>query len=265
MPRKVMLGDLSWKEFKRRSKDVRVAIIPTGATEQHGPHLPMQQDTASALAVARRVAERLYPGVIVTPPISVGVSTHHMSFPGTLSLAPGTFIRVVVDTCRSLFHHGIRNVLILNGHGGNVAALGVAGRIFRDEFPDANLWVVSYWEVIPRKTSAKLLKTKNFPGHSGEFETSIGLAIHPELVDRKFRVRPAKDSDMRPIDPYRILNFDEFTETGMDPLSADTIAASATKGEKLLGAAVEGVREIITQRILKEPSWRIKKSPQSSR
>ncbi len=101
-----------------------VAILPVGAAEQHGPHLTLETDTAIAHRLAISLARRLYPRVVVAPLVSFGVS-HHLGCAGTLTLAPETFIAVVLDLVRSLKHHGVRRFFIIDGHAGNQGALEV--------------------------------------------------------------------------------------------------------------------------------------------
>ena len=95
-----------------------------GATEQHGPHLPLDTDTLLATAVAEAIVART-PGTLVGPVIGLGCSSHHLAFPGTVSLSVPAFVATVVDVCRSLAAAGF-TVVLLNSHGGNRAPLGVA-------------------------------------------------------------------------------------------------------------------------------------------
>ena len=95
------------------------AIIPTGSTEQHNEHLAMYHDTQSAVYVSKLAAEKLFPRVIVTTPLAIGVSEHWMDHKGTLTLRPEVFGEVLYDVADSMRRHGIENILIVNGHAGN--------------------------------------------------------------------------------------------------------------------------------------------------
>src|SRR5690349_17409941 len=124
-PRKVLLWESTRKEFREgiEGGSLRALIVPTGSTEQHNEHLAMINDTASVTLVAQQAALLLYPKVMVATPVPVGISPHWMDRKGTLSLKKETFLAVVYDICESLQAHGVKNILVLNGHGGNVAPL----------------------------------------------------------------------------------------------------------------------------------------------
>src|SRR6185436_17455672 len=114
------LERMAWPEIGRRRP--RLAIVPLGATEQHGPHLPFATDTLIADALAARLAARVDDAVAL-PALPVGISPEHMSFPGTLAVTPATLIAVLTDVLRSLAAHGVARAFIFSAHGGNVATL----------------------------------------------------------------------------------------------------------------------------------------------
>src|SRR2546426_3094089 len=134
-PRKVLLWESTRKEFREALEGgaLKAVIVPTGSTEQHNEHLAMINDTASVTLVAQQAALLLYPQVMVATPVSVGISPHWMDRKGTLSLRKETFLAVVYDICESLKTHGVKNILILNGHGGNVTPLKQSVPEFRDK------------------------------------------------------------------------------------------------------------------------------------
>ena len=118
---KVYLPEMTFAEVEDIIAQVELAVISTVSNEGHGPHLPLQVDTATATYVSRRAAEALYPKVLVTPPLAVGHSPQHLEFPGSLTLRVETQIRVLTDYCQSLMGYGIRRFAIVNGHGNNMA------------------------------------------------------------------------------------------------------------------------------------------------
>ncbi|MDH5440967.1 MAG: creatininase family protein [Candidatus Bathyarchaeota archaeon] len=193
---KVLINEMTRKEIADRLDDVKTVIVPVASTEQHGPHLPLQHDTAQVCLIAEEAASRLYPKVLVTPPVAVGVSAHHLRWPMSLTLQPETFVSVIVDICRSLKHHGIARVLILNGHGGNRAEKLYSSDLYEERWEAGppieeaakrarglglKATATSWWDLIPPKRAAEIIKGGS-PGHAGEFETSFGLFMYPGKV-----------------------------------------------------------------------------------
>lgn len=157
-----------------------LAILPIGSCEQHGPHLTLDTDTAVAEAVARRLASELGDAAVLCPTIGYGLSEHHLGFAGTLTLRPETLLALVADVLESLAHAGIRRVLIVNGHGGNVDALRLASRSARR---DQGMLVASVmWALIAADAARAEAQSPSF-GHACEVETSIVMALVPDRVD----------------------------------------------------------------------------------
>ena len=158
------------------------AIIPTGSTEQHNEHLAMYHDTQSAVYVSKLAAEKLFPQVIVTTPLAIGVSEHWMDHKGTLTLRPEVFGEVLYDVADSMRRHGIHNILIVNGHAGNTAPVQERLDGFRDRL-GVNLAYHSYWEAYSEELVQEQMESGVCPGHAAEFETAFALAAFPENVD----------------------------------------------------------------------------------
>lgn len=184
----IHLGKLSRREFRARmqSGELQCCIIPVAAIEQHLEHLAMEHDWRSACHMAESVALQLAPAVLVAEGVMVGISEHHMNHPGTLSLRSGTFLAVLTDLIDSVVRAGFRNVLVLNGHGGNMAACQAVWEQMLRQF-QINLHFLSYWDVLNAEDARNLLKSgsripEDLPGHAQEFETAIGLALFPENV-----------------------------------------------------------------------------------
>lgn len=184
----VALGKLTRREFRERmaAGSLQACIIPVAAVEQHLEHLAMEHDWRSVTHVAHSVARRLSPHVLVAEGLMAGISEHHMKHPGTLTLRPGTFLAVLNDLIRSIHLAGFTNILVLNGHGGNIAACRAVWDQFLREF-QINLHFLPYWEVLTEADARDLLSSdarlpEDLPGHAQEFETAIGLAAFPENV-----------------------------------------------------------------------------------
>lgn len=158
------------------------AIIPTGSTEQHNEHLAMFHDTQSAVYVSKLVAEKLFPRVVVTTPLAIGVSEHWMDHKGTLTLRPEVFGEVLYDVADSMRRHGIENILVVNGHAGNSAPVQARLADYREKL-GINLEFHSYWEAYTEALVKETLDSGVCPGHAAEFETAFALAAFAENVD----------------------------------------------------------------------------------
>ncbi|MEM1508102.1 MAG: creatininase family protein [Candidatus Bathyarchaeia archaeon] len=242
--KKVFIDEMTREEFREMVRNVKVAVIPTGSTEQHGPHLPLKTDTANVTYIVRKAAEILYPQVIVTPPVTVGFSPHHLGYPGSLTLRYETFIGIIFDLCESLKRHGISRVAIINGHGGNEPPGYLAARRVRDEL-NLKVIFVSYWNLIPRDLTNSLIESGNVPGHAGEFETSLALAIYPELISGAL---PGAAKISRSIQGL-ISNTNEVL---MDGYSDNPSLASAEKGKKIIEGAINGLASLLRDFIEKD-------------
>lgn len=199
-PHEVMLPRLTRREFREalQAGKFQTAILATASNEQHSEHLPMDFDLIAVTHIARGAAAALYPQVIVTVPMAIGISEHHMIHKGTISAKPGGWLAVIYDAVESLARHGIRNILILNGHGGNSASIKASLDQWRLHFklmdPGLNLHFASYWDLIPVDFLHKHMKTRVIPGHAKEFETSLAFALIPDQV-RQTAMREHTDPD----------------------------------------------------------------------
>ncbi|MEM7021755.1 MAG: creatininase family protein [Pseudomonadota bacterium] len=223
-----------------------IVILPIAAMEQHGPHLPVMVDTLLCSEIARRAAERAngaHP-VVVAPPVWSGLSEHHMPFGGTFTLNFPIFCGLIECLCRSVMRHGFRRVLLLNGHGGNVAAL----RVVVDELRhlDLKLATATCWMVDPL-AMAEELETQGNVQHACEAETSMVMALHPELVDEglfqaaRHVVKGQVAGGAEAV--YSAMRFEERTPTGV---IGDPTAASAEKGERLLEASANAIGRVLS-------------------
>ena len=198
----ILIEELTREAAKRAYGAGATVILPTGSIEQHGPHLPVFTDTLIVTHVAREAARlataRLgVPGapapVLVAPTVHTGVSHHHLPFAGTMSLPATTYVDLVSDLVRCLAGHGVARVLILNGHGGNEHPNGTAmQRLVHDEGVPIVVASASYW-TLGREAMTAIGTYDRFahvPGHAGDFETSVVLALRPDLVDLDARREP---------------------------------------------------------------------------
>tara|TARA_B100000029_G_scaffold373482_1_gene367732 strand:- start:745 stop:1494 length:750 start_codon:yes stop_codon:yes gene_type:complete len=179
----VLVGKHTRREFRERmdAGELQACIIPVAATEQHLEHLSMEHDWRSCMHVSVEAAKRLHPAVMVAPSMNIGISEHHMRHRGTLSALPGSWLAVLFDTIRSMHSAGFENILVLNGHGGNVAPCqGIWGQFLQRL--EINVQFHSYWDFLDDESMLPLLSTGRYPGHAQEFETAFALAVFPENV-----------------------------------------------------------------------------------
>ena len=184
----VLLRKHTRREFRQRmeSGELKACIIPIAAIEQHLEHLAMEHDWRSVQHVATLLAEQLKPHVLVAEGIMAGISEHHMRHAGTVTISPGAFIAVLNDIIDSMIRAGFTNILVLNGHGGNIVPLkGIWDQFVRRH--KINLQFMSYWDVYTAKDAEEILDSgsrlpDDLPGHAQEFETAFALEVFPENV-----------------------------------------------------------------------------------
>ena len=193
----VELDRLSWPEVKaelERGRDT--VVVAFGATEQHGPHMPLATDALMGDHLASLVAERL--DAFVAPTVRVGCSEHHLAFPGTLSVSEETFHRVVADLVSSLARGGFRRVVLIPTHGGN---FGPLARALEERGPVAGLEIRALTDlgalfaIAQQGVDEYGVPLAEGGLHAGEWETSMLMSIHPELVHLE-RGQPGYTGDM---------------------------------------------------------------------
>jgi creatinine amidohydrolase/Fe(II)-dependent formamide hydrolase-like protein len=172
-------GELCWPEATARLNVVDTALLPVGAVEQHGPHLPLDTDAFDAAYLAERIAEGCSdPKPLVLPLIAYGVSYHHEAFKGTISINNDTLANLVYDIGISVAKNGIKKLVIINGHGGNAPSLNFAAQRINQ---DAHIFVCVDTGETSDVDVDNLIETPN-DVHAGEIETSTSMAIRPALV-----------------------------------------------------------------------------------
>jgi len=211
-----VLGELTWPQAEARLNEVDLALLPVGALEQHGLHLPLDTDAFDADYLARKVAERCSdPRPLVLPLIPYGVSYHHQDFPGTLGISPETLSRLVYEVGMGVARYGVTKLIIVNGHGGNVPALNFAAQMINR---DARIFTCVESGETSDSDIAVLTESRN-DVHAGEIETSTTLAVRPERV----RMDMARESV-----PSFSSRFLDFTSKRSVPWYAHTAKISAT-------------------------------------
>lgn len=183
------LTESTWRDADALETDL--AVLPVGSTEQHGPHAPLGTDTLTAEAVATGGVDRVDREVAVGPAVPVGVAEEHRQFPGTLWVSPDTFRSYVRETVESLAHHGWDQVVVVNGHGGNVGPLREScARLSREG--TAYAVPFTWFDAVDSDEVA----LSGAMGHGGPVETSLVWHLRPELIEEsKFETAAAGAAD----------------------------------------------------------------------
>ena len=179
------LGHMTWPEIKAIDKSEALAVLPVGATEQHGHHLPIYTDTIISSGVLERAMDRL-PEVVPAyrlPPITISKSNEHRGFPGTIWIGAKTLYDMLFEIGRSVHESGFRKLCFFNGHGGNVGVLHSVTRDIRDEFGMTIFFgsASSYVNGLCLPPSVDS-REKDFGIHASFTETALVKALEPELV-----------------------------------------------------------------------------------
>jgi creatinine amidohydrolase len=236
--RSVRWGELRAPELRALAEARATVVVPVASIEQHGPHLPTMTDTLIGTSVAHEAAERLVADerpCVVTSPVWSGLSEHHMALGATLSVDFDAFLALLRGVVGSLARHGFRRVLLLNSHGGNIAALRTVVETLAKEHPQLRLVTATHWH-LAADLVAPVLETQRSVRHAGEAETSLVMALRPELVDESAVADaacpdPRDAGDTRDDGAYRWESFAAKTPSGV---LGDPRAASAEKGRRLL-------------------------------
>jgi creatinine amidohydrolase len=248
----MLLEHLTWPEVKKLKPSRHVVLLPLGSFEQHGPHLPLTTDTDLVTAIARGVERARPRQVLCLPTLWPGHSTHHLFFPGTLSISQQPYISMVIELCRSIARMGGQRVFLLNGHGGNDVPLRAVLRELKTDLPKLQFVLASYWSLAAETIRQVRESESGGLGHACEMETSMMLHLHPERV--KFRLAKrdgpkAKDvyrkADMQYARPVYFVNeFHEVTATGT---IGHPELATAEKGRRFLEGIVTEVVEFVDE------------------
>lgn len=230
-----------------------LAVLPIGSLEQHGPHLPVITDTASASAAAIRAARLVADEmpVLVLPGLWTGMSEHHLPFGGTISLNFAELHGVLSGIVRSLRAIGFARLLVVNGHGGNVEPLAVAARELAHQYGLPVIACTPWY--LARARIAEIAETAETPAHACEGETSVMLAVTPGLV-RTDKFDDAVQQRPEPVPRYDgFSRFWSFSERApVTGVRGDPRSATAEKGERFLDVHADALAAAIRDK----PMWR---------
>jgi creatinine amidohydrolase len=243
--------DLTWQQIDALPRST-VVVLPFGAVEQHGKHLPLRTDALIGEEIASRLDIACGEGLLVLPVQWMGLSLHHMRFPGTLTASVDTYISLATDSIASVAQAGFRKLLLLNSHGGNVAALDVVLVKTRERFPDTRVFACTYWNAAVSELRQLRESELGGMGHACELETSLLLASRPDLVD----MTQLSADGLQPASPFLgqdmlaggsvsvSRHFEEISQNGG---VGDPRTASAEKGERFFGAIVAKLKVLVKE------------------
>jgi creatinine amidohydrolase len=233
----MIIEEITSQDFQEGLKQTLTVLVPVGATEGHGAHLPLGTDSLQAIDVCRRLSERR--PVFVAPPILYGVCRSTSQHPGTLSIRTETLKCLLVDVIGALYRQGLRNFLVLSGHAGGThnAALLDAGECLLERLPESKIAVVTEYDLAAGEGKG-LIETVG-DSHAGEIEASRMLATHPHLV------KEGAQEDY-PRFPKHILvrNKQHYWASGV---WGNPTKASAEKGEKIEAIVVNALDRLVTE------------------
>ena len=224
-----------------------ILLLPVGATEQHGPHLPVGTDTFAIERIAREAAEQATVPVVVAPTLPFGCSPHHIPFGGTMSLSTEVYYRAIFDLTESLALGGWKRIAIVNGHGGNYEIAQLVIRDLALKHPVDGL-AFSYWHPAWEALACEGAHgVSRVPGHAGAFETSLVMALRPELVREP---RPHRDGG-HSVDATSYVPAVRLEQHGswqaIDGYSDSPVLGTAEGGARYLRAVAKEVSRVLSE------------------
>lgn len=249
----MLWNELSWPQISQLDRELPV-VLPLGSLEQHGLHLPLFVDTIQVQAIAQGVEARLPKEMVLLPTLWLGCSEHHRDFPGTISVPASIYAQVIQNIARSILRHGFRRLFFLNGHGGNElpASHGLTELIGTDDQAEAaQIGFASWWQLGSEAIQPpRHGMTSGHISHACEYETSLMLAIRPDLVAMpQARDTPPALKNYWVNSEFggRVRIFRRFHRfTAIGSMGSPTVATKA-KGESLLEALIDQTERFIRE------------------
>ncbi|MBI1928730.1 creatininase family protein [Candidatus Poribacteria bacterium] len=231
---------LTWPEINDAVELGNLCILPVGAIEQHGPHLPLDMDVLAPTEIARAVGRAMPEKVLVLPTVPYGYTAHVMDFPGTINIDFEHFIHQVLDIAKSLAYHGFKKIILLNGHGSNIPNLDLVARRTNLE-TTAECVALSWWTLLTvDKAFLPRWRQSRFPGgcaHAGELETAVYLYLDGDNVRHELNRTEIASHNLQ-----SEFNWVDLFAAGPAPIVTwtSTYTASGVCGESELATAEKG-------------------------
>ena len=242
-------AEMSFPALRRVPRDGCVVVFPIAACEQHSRHLAVLTDTVLVTGVADGVEARLPHAVLQLPTLWLGASHHHLRFGGTLSVGVDTHVDLIAGMLEPLLEDGYRRLLVLNGHGGNIDTMQMALRRLQPRWHERILAAASYWDLASQELATLAEGARKGMGHACEFETSMMMALRPDLVvaDQIEDDPPDEPAALRGL----FLADDMMQKTHHGAVGFPSLA-TAEKGRRFLEAAIARTAETV-QALLARP------------
>lgn len=239
---------LTWAEMNEAIAAQKVVLLPTGSTEQHGRHLPLDVDVFLCESICLEAGRRAPDKILVLPPIAYGLNLHHIDFPGTVHIEPDIFIAFCLNVTKSVAYHGFEKILLVNGHGFNTPLIDLVARKTVLE-TNSLCGALGYFALAMDVFNQ--IKETEVMAHADEFETSLYLHLAPERVQMD---KAAEDDDVRGqfvssdsvySNPVRFNDYwSRWTQLGVH---GDPTKATAAKGKAIFEAAVTGLTAVVEE------------------
>ncbi len=230
----MLLGELTMTEFQKALRKTKTVIMPFGTVEAHGTHLPLNTDTLIIRELVKKVTEKL--NIFMLPPLQYGVCTSTSAHPGTVGITASTLRRLATDVVRDAFNKGLRNFILVSGHGGglHVSALKEASESLAAELKGIKIAAFSIYDVLGKEAES-IGETRN-DSHAGELETSLVLHLAPRLVKGR-----AKEEYPELPKPFIVRDKQRYWPGAV---WGNPAKASAEKGERLFNLMAEKLSEL---------------------
>lgn len=236
-----LLEEMNAIQVRDKITEKTIAILVLGACENHGNHMPFGSDFIFPMKLIEKVVDEISnndsstslqnkSNLILLPAIPYGVSSHHNDFQMTMSLEPSTMISIIENVFSSLVKNGIKKILVINGHDGNISPIEIASRKIKNEAPNVAIACLESWWALVGQKNKDLFEVWNGLGHGGEAETSAMLSVRPDLVNTDYSSDQVIPN--LPNDEIRIYwKFNELTNTG---ITGAPKKASIEKGQEII-------------------------------
>lgn len=235
-------AEMTAPELNQLSRDETLVVLPIAAVEQHGPHMPTGTDDIICTAVAEAVESQIQDSVLLLPTFWLGASQHHLRWGATITPRVELYETMLCEICESLLQDGFRRILILNGHGGNIAPMQISLRRLQVNYRDCQLMAASYWSIAEAEIAALMEGECKTVGHACEAETSLVMHLRPELV-RDELLENFADYALDLVDGVYLCH-DMYQRTQKGATGRPDLA-SAEKGAQMLSAITSRVVEVL--------------------